>query len=68
MSILTIFRNLYCIAQSCRSTNLQRSIYMSISVSHIRVAMVNLLAVSVVDRAFEPYPVKPMTSYLLLLR
>jgi len=41
---------------------------MSISVSHISVAMVYVLAFSVVDREFEPDPVKPVTSHLLLLR
>ena len=41
---------------------------MSISVSHISVAMVSVFALSVVDREFEPDPVKPMTLYVLLLR
>ena len=68
MSILTIFRNLYSIAQSYRSNNLQRSIPMPTSVSHISVAMVNVLALSVVDCELEPDPVKPMTLCLLLLR
>ena len=68
MSILTIVRNLYSIAQSYRSNNLQRSIPMPTSVSHISVAMVNVLALSVVDCELEPDPVKPMTLCLLLLR
>jgi hypothetical protein len=60
--------NLYSITPSYRSNNLQRSIPMPTSVSHISVAMVNVLALSVVDCEFEPDPVKPMTLYLLLLR
>ena len=68
MSILTIFRNLFSITPSYRSNNLQRSVSMPTSVSHISVAMVNVLALSVVAGVLELDPVKPMTLYLLLLR
>jgi hypothetical protein len=68
MSILTIFRNLFSITPSYHSNNLQRSVPMPTSVSHISVAMVDVLALSVVACVFEPDPVKPMTLYLLLLR
>ena len=68
MSILTILNNLYSITPSYRSNNLHRSLPMPTSVSHISVAMVNVLALSVIDREFEPDPVKPMTLYVLLLR
>ena len=56
------------ITSSCRSNNLQRSLPMPTSVSHISFAMVNVLALSVVDCEFEPKPVKQMTLYVLLLR
>ena len=60
--------NIYSITPSCRSNNLQRSILMPTSVCHISVAMVNVLALSVVDCEFEPDAVNQMRLYLLLLR